>query len=130
MSLCRHCNAIDLSKCASLSKAPNNTHHRTFRELKQSAQSCPLCALFVEGLEKYDWGFDYDRTWEAGDATGLYYNGEFEDSDQNGVPKTLVGLSMKCQGCNTTLDVYASEGQLESCSLSSPLLRNSGSKIV
>lgn len=112
MSLCRHCNAIDLAKLVVNHKAPNNTHHRTFRELKQSAESCSLCALFVEGMERIDWDFDYDRVYEPGDYGGLYYEGVLEGGHgQQDVPK-LVGLSMMCQGNFATLDVYANEGQL------------------
>lgn len=116
MSLCRHCNAIDITTLIStLSSDGNKAHHRTFRELKQSAESCPLCALFVEKLEKLDYKYDYDRIDKAGAFEGIHYTGlhgkntfRIKETD----PKFLTGLTMMCQGGMATVDVYASEGQL------------------
>lgn len=115
MSLCDHCNAINIEKLTSYAMC---THHRTFRELKRSAESCPLCALFVAGLEIPGWQFDYDTAYKAGDYRGMWYQGvltsgtdshnmvQSKDNDQ----MSLIGLSMTCQGSFSKLDVYASEG--------------------
>ncbi|MCJ1461965.1 hypothetical protein MMC07_000565 [Pseudocyphellaria aurata] len=104
MSLCRHCRNIDLAELAVSHNGPYNTHHRTFRELKQSAESCSLCALFVEDMEKIEWDFDYDRACEPGDYKGLYYEGVLQEGGDE-----LVGLLLSCQGNFATLDVYANE---------------------
>ncbi|MCJ1469471.1 hypothetical protein MMC07_008104 [Pseudocyphellaria aurata] len=109
MSLCRHCKNIDLAKLAVSDHGPYNTHHRTFRELKQSAESCPLCAWFVEQMERTEWDFDYDLACEPGDYRGPYYEGVFQYGK---VPK-LVGLTMMCQGKFATLDVYANEDSVD-----------------
>ena len=115
MSLCRHCNAIDITTLVwnSRDSKENKPHHRTFRELKQSAESCPLCALFVEKLEERNAQYDYDQTYEVGDYRGIYYTGQHE-SDSTRIkeadPKFLIGLTMMCMGGIATVDLYASEG--------------------
>ena len=43
--LCLKCQAIDLRK---LSEAVEEEHHQTFHELSVSAETCRLCALFLE----------------------------------------------------------------------------------
>lgn len=120
MSLCHHCNAIDIKTLVWNSRDAqdyeNKAHHRTFRELKQSAKSCPLCALFVEELErmKRDTPYDYDQTYKARDYRGIYYTGQHESNSirvKETDPKFLVGLTMMCQGGIATVDIYASEGR-------------------
>lgn len=117
MSLCHHCNAIDINTLVYNSQdstVENKAHYNTFRELKQSAESCPLCQLFVKELEKRDRQYDYDQTYEAGDTQGIYYTGQHESNSiriREADPKFLIGLTMMCQGGIATVDIYASEGQ-------------------
>lgn len=127
MPLCYHCNAIDINKLISLAshgKTDMRTHHRTFRALKESAESCQLCALFVAGLKKPTWEFDYDRAYEPGDKRGMWYEGVLGEADQS-----LTGMTMVCQGSFATLDIYADEGLLSLYSHSSRLLCDSGSRM-
>ena len=122
MSLCYHCNAIDINTLvynSHDSTVENKAHYNTFRELKQSAESCPLCQLFVEELEKRNRQYDYDQTYDAGDTRGIYYTGQHES---NSIPKFLIGLTMMCQGGIATLDIYASEGKLMFLFYSSELI--------
>lgn len=103
----------------------NKAHYNTFRELKQSAESCPLCHLFVEELEKGERQYDYDQTYDAGDSRGIYYTGQHESNSiriREADPKFLIGLTMMCQGGIATVDIYASEGKLRLPSCSSELI--------
>ncbi|MCJ1470535.1 hypothetical protein MMC07_009181 [Pseudocyphellaria aurata] len=91
----------------------NKAHYNTFRELKQSAESCPLCQLFIEELEKKNGQYDYDQTSDPGNYRGIYYTGKHESNFvriREADPKFLIGLTMKCQGGFATVDIYASEG--------------------
>lgn len=117
MPLCCHCNAIDITTLVWDTPDPQmyKAHHRTFREFKQSAESCPLCALFVEELEKRNPHYDYDQTYEAGDLRGIYYRGQHESPRiriKETDPKFLTGLIMNCQNFSVTVDICANEGQL------------------
>lgn len=128
MSLCHHCDAIDITTLvwnSPDSKFENKAHYRTFRELKQSAEFCPLCALFVEEFEKKDRKYDYDQTYDVGDHRGIYYTGQHESGGirlQETDPKFLIGLTMMCQGGIATVDIFACEGQLLLFSCSSLLM--------
>ena len=117
MSLCHHCSAIDIAALVfTRDSREDKPHHRTFRELKQSAEFCPLCALFVEELEKIEREYDYDQAYEPGDPRGIYYSGLHEISKkgitriEENDPKFLIGLTMMCLGGMATVDIYASEG--------------------
>lgn len=116
MSLCTHCNAIDIDKLVSNSHSNDDEpHHRTFSELKRSAESCPLCALFVEGLEKKD-PEHYLHLWadKPVEYRGKYANwlNERTDFRTNKLENSfLTGLWIMCEGCSFLLDIYVNEGQ-------------------
>lgn len=115
MSLCYHCNAIDIDKLVSNShRNDDEPHHRTFSELKRSAESCPLCALFVEGLEKRGSEHYYHLADKPVEYRGRYANSPNESTDFR-VSKLenrfLTGLWIMCEECSFLLDIYVNEGQ-------------------
>lgn len=115
MSLCTHCNAIDIDKLvANSDRNVDEPHYSTFRELIRSAESCPLCALFVEGLEKRGSEHHHHLADEPVEYRGKYANSPNERTDfsiNKNENRVLTGLWIMCEARSFLLDIYVNEGQ-------------------
>lgn len=103
MPLCYYCNGIDMLKLLSI-KENNDTkdcpHHKSFHDLKISAETCQLCDLITKDLEKLvDWQYN---------EIGASYTG-YHDQKEDG-SEFLVELAIVCGGNFANLDFFADEG--------------------
>lgn len=94
----------------SVGKIPAQPHHASFKDLKQSAQECPLCALF---LQKFKEASAEDRVYASGlppdeapvTLRGLSREGWREDR------KLLYGVQVACGSWFHNFGLYTDESE-------------------
>lgn len=106
MSLCTLCASLDLRSLIDNDDDPQDVaHHNSLRDLKVSAQSCPLCHLFLKELSLQSL-----FSLENGDSSIILRGAQCFDADWN--MGGIYMLRVRCDSARISarFSLYPDEG--------------------